>query len=285
MFIFLIERSNLTQSDKCARQAIAIYDEKVSDSNLIERICGKVTSFKATSRTHQLAFKITTNLPSDQIIDPELGYEIRYRSVCCKEKEATKNIDNEKQIKNSFGLPKPVLKMAKPSIRFSNFQQNPIKIKTEIKHLSNNHDVGYNVGYNVNSRSNLRSSKNLNILKKSLGGEKKRLITPLLDRMRKQKQQTNVHLKHSNFQQNKNSPVLVPPKGFIIPDNSYDKLQSNTGDSEAEVLEDEKKEMIGQYILIGVIVCCVFFLITMLSVLWRLYCNSYFDQEIKMPKQ
>ena len=47
---------------------------------------------------------------------------------------------------------------------------------------------------------------------------------------------------------------------------------------------DSGDKEIGQYVLIGIIVCCVFFLITMLSVIWRLYCSSYFDQTIDIPK-
>ena len=126
-----------------------------------------------------------------------------------------------------------------------------------------------------------RGNTEINLLKKSLSGEKKRLITPLLDKIRQRKSNSQ----YSGQNQAKSSikyPVRTVPsiseKGFLLPQQFPNSIIEEVGET------NDEDNIISQYILIGVIVCCVLFLITMLSVVWRLYCSSYFDQSIEVPK-
>ena len=148
--------------------------------------------------------------------------------------------------------------------------------------------------------------KGMALLKKSLKGEKRQMLVPLLDAVIKNRKTmgttrngAKVHLKTALQAQDSpklrktSSRVLKPQPNISMleqPGSLVSSSQQLTiyNETDFETLDNREprseNDKISQYILIGVIVCCCAFLLTMLAVVWRLYCSSGSDRRLKEAK-
>ena len=76
------EGIRMAKTEACKMQSIAIYNDKVADTNLATRFCGEGAPDRFTSKGDTLILKISSNFPGNA--PPKVyaaQYEIMYRKV------------------------------------------------------------------------------------------------------------------------------------------------------------------------------------------------------------